>query len=260
MMPARAPIKRPVAPVQPGAMTSLGGIPQPVQPGQIQAPNLPGSPPPPPFNFVPPTLGAAPTATPYADFVAPTGPDPYQFRVDQANKGANRSAAAHGNLLSGGFQVALAKLNQGLASEETQNIYNRAANTYGLNRETNAQNFGQSLGSYQAGTGAQLDAGRLGLSAATAGYDRAYGAQRDALGDQRADASTQAGVLNANSQARDLFDQQMAEYRAQVEAQKAAENARWNAETTRMQGTIPQAAPASLGFAMPQARFGRGRR
>jgi hypothetical protein len=216
---------------QPGAMTNLGGIPMPVQGAPLQGPNLPGTPAPPAFNFNAPTIGAAPTPTPFGAFTAPSGPNPYQFRVDQANQGANRSAAAHGTLLSGGFQTALAKLNQGLASEETQNVYNRALSTYGTNRDTNQQNFGQSLGAYQAGTGATLDAGRLGLAGATAGYDRAYGAQRDAHGDAVQAAQAQTGVINVNNQARDLYEQQMADYRAALERQQM------------------QQQPAPLGFA-----------
>ncbi len=211
-----------------GAMTNLGGIPQPVQPGRIQAPNLPGSPQAPNFNYAPTTVGAAPTPTPFGDF---TAPDPSQvlndpgaqFRMEQANKGANRSAAARGTLLSGGFQTALAKLNQGLASQEYGNIYNRALQSYGANRDTNAQNFGQSLGSYQAGTGAQLDAGRLNLAGQQGAYDRNYGAARDRFGDETAAAIGQTGVINANQQAQDLFAQQMENYRAEVERQRMAD-------------------------------------
>jgi hypothetical protein len=242
---------------QPGAMTNLGGLSQPVQPGQIQAPNLPGSPAPPPFNYTAPTVGPAPVSTPFGAFTAPgagaLNSDPgVQFRLEQANRGANRSAAARGTLLSGGFQTALAKLNQGLASQEYGNLYNRALSTYGANRDTNQQNYGQSLAGYQAGTGAALDAGRLGLAGATAGYDRAYGAQRDTYGDQVNAAQQQTGALNANTQAQSLYAQQMADYRAQVEAQRQADTARQNAETTRMQGTPPPLArlPGQSGLPM----------
>lgn len=179
-------------------MTSLGG--QPIAPTPLQAPHLPTSP-------------QAPTALmPTSPFVAPTGPNPYQFRIDQANRGAERSAAAHGTLLSGGFQAALARLNQNLASEETQNVYDRARDTYALN-----------------------------LSADTAGYDRAYGAARDTFGDQRDAALQQSGVDNANAQSSDIARQQMSDYTAQLEAQKAAAVANQNAQTTAMQGTMPGA-------------------
>lgn len=248
--PSRVPLKKPGLPppmqsVQPGAMTSLGG--QPTAPTPLQAPAPVG--PSPTFQFAPPTLGAAPTAQPFAAF------DPNSARVDQSalnfrlNAGQRvreRSAANRGTLLTGGLQAALEREAQGIASDENQKAYDRALASYNTNRGTAQQNFGNSLASFQADTGAALDASRLGL----AGAQQTYGAQRDALGDARTDASTQAGVLNANSQARDLFEQQMAEYRAQVEAQKQAEMNRWNAETTRMQGTPP----GTLGFA-PRRRL-----
>ena len=228
--PLPMPAQAPDAPLN--AFTNT--IPQPLQPTPMQAPTLPGSPTPPPFNWQAPTVGPAPTATPYGSFTAPAlpgGMDPYQFRVDQANKGAQRSAAAHGTLLSGGFQQALAKLNQGLASEEEQNIYGRARDTYALNRDTNQQNYGQQLAGYQAGTGATLDAGRLGLAGETAGYDRRYGALRDTYNDARDAATTQTNVANANTQSLDAFRQ-------------AVENAR--AASANQQ---PMAPPTPLGFA-----------
>ncbi len=177
--------------------------------------------------------------------------DPYQWRVDQSNKGAQRSAAARGTLLSGGFQTALAKLNQGLASEEADKIYGRARDTYTLNRDTNQQNFGQELAGYNAGTGAALDAGRLNLAGTTSLYDRQYGAQRDAVGDQRQDAATGASVINANSQAQQMFEQQMAQFRAQIDAQRRADNERINAAP---QGMLAPRAPT---YGSPP-RFGRG--
>lgn len=225
-------------------MTNLAG--QPLPPTPVQAPMLPPSPQAPGFQYQPPTIGAAPTATPTAAFAPPTlpgGMDPYQWRVDQANKGAQRSAAARGSLLSGGFQVALAKLNQGLASEEADKIYGRSLSAYTANRDTNAQNFGQNLASYNAGTGAALDAGRLNLAGTTAGYDRTYGAARDAYHDATGEALTNTGVINANNQAGDVYRQQTEDYRAFVEAQKAADVARQNAETTRMQGAMPVRRP-----------------
>jgi len=230
--PLQMPAQAPDAPLN--AFTNT--IPQPMQPTPLQAPTLPASPTAPPFNWQAPTIGPAPTATPYGDFHAPDptqmAADPYyQFRLDQANKGAQRSAASHGTLLSGGFQQALAKLNQGLASEEGDKIYGRALQTYGTNRDTNQQNYGQSLAGYQAGTGAALDAGRLGLSGETAGYDRRYGALRDTYNDARDAATTQTNVANANTQSLDAFRQ-------------AVENAR--AASANQQ---PMAPPTPLGFA-----------
>lgn len=78
-------------------------------------------------------------ATTLADLMAPGGAlmknftlqdmqqnDPgYQFRIDQANKMAQQSAAARGGALGGGALQGLAQLNQNLASSEMQNAFNR---------------------------------------------------------------------------------------------------------------------------------------
>lgn len=213
---------------------ALGALqPQPLRPTPLQAPQLPASPQAPGFTFAPPTLGPAPTATPYGTFTAPNPSqvlsDPAaQFRIDQANKGANRSAAAHGTLLSGGFQQALAKLNQGLASEEYDKIFGRSLTAYNTNRDTNQQNFGQSLASYGAGTGATLDSARLGLQGAEAGYDRQYGSLRDAYHDARDNALAQNDTINANAAAEDAYGRQMEAYRASLARQQS------------LAGTLPQ--------------------
>lgn len=226
------------------ALTNLGA--PPVAPAPIQAPYLPPSPQAPPITFTPPTIGPAPTATPTGTF---TAPDPTQlsaagqFRLNQGMQARQRSAAARGTLLSGGFQQALERYAQGVASDEYGNDYNRALATYGANRDTNQQNFGQNLASYTAGTGAALDAGRLGLAGTTAVYDRAYGAQRDATQDTREDARTQSNVLNANQQAQDIYAQMMEDYRAQLDAQRAADVRRQNEDTTRMTGTLAPRRP-----------------
>lgn len=49
----------------------------------------------------------------------------YRFRVEQANKGYERSALARGNLFSGNFATGLADINQGLASQGYGDYYNR---------------------------------------------------------------------------------------------------------------------------------------
>jgi len=56
------------------------------------------------------------------DFQADPG---YQFRLEQGQKGIESSAAARGGLLSGAAAKALTKYNQGFASNEYQNAYNR---------------------------------------------------------------------------------------------------------------------------------------
>ena len=49
----------------------------------------------------------------------------YQFRMDEASKALERSSAARGGLTSGRFMKELMRQNQGMASEEYNNAYNR---------------------------------------------------------------------------------------------------------------------------------------
>jgi hypothetical protein len=164
--------------------------------------------------------------------------DPYfQFRLNKSLTGIERRAASRGTLLSGGLQGRLVEEAGNMASAEGDKIYGRALNDYTTNRDTNQQNYGQALSGYSAGTGAALDAGRLNLAGTTAGYDRTYQAGRDAYGDARDAAVTQTGVINANQQAQSLYEQMMSEYRASLDAQRAADVARQNAQTTRNTGT-----------------------
>ena len=140
-----------------------------------------------------------PAPTPTGAFQAPvpgTLSAAGQFRLDQGAQARERSAAARGSLLSGGFQQELNRFAQGVASDEYDNDYRRALSTYETNRGTNQQNYGQSL----AG----------------------YGANRDAFNDARGVATEQAGVINANAQAEDAYAQQMADYRASLEREGMA--------------------------------------
>jgi hypothetical protein len=179
-------------------MTNLA---QPVQPRPLVAPNLPPSP-----------TAPSPTATP--GFQAPDpsrmAQDPYyQARLNATLQGSQRSAAAHGSLLSGGFQVSLGRKLGELASAEGDKIYGRALNDYTTNRDTNAQNYGQSL----AG----------------------FGAQRSVYGDARDAALQQADVTNANGSAQDAYGQQMADYNAWLDEQRAEDARRQNEATSAMQ-------------------------
>lgn len=57
-----------------------------------------------------------------ADFQADPG---YQFRLNEATKGADRAMAARGLTNSGTALRELSRVNQGMASDEFQNAYNR---------------------------------------------------------------------------------------------------------------------------------------
>jgi hypothetical protein len=138
-----------------------------------------------------PPLTQAPTAQPVVR-VSGAG-TPRRWRaIPACSSGCNRlicwsraeRRAARGTLLSGGFQTELAKLNQGLASQEYGNLYDRALRTYDTNRETTGQNFGQSLASWRR--------------SATSTETRAIAAMQQG-GD----------TLNANSGADDAYARQM---------------------------------------------------
>lgn len=58
----------------------------------------------------------------------------YQFQLQQGMKALQNSRAAMGGLQSGGTVKSLMDFNQGLAGTSYQNAYNRAANTFQMNR------------------------------------------------------------------------------------------------------------------------------
>lgn len=148
--------------------------------GMATPPPVPVAPnPTPPYTAPSPQTftGTAPKPTPYGDFA---GLDPatfahspdYQYLVDSQQKALQRGAAARGTLLTGGFQKELQKNAAGLAAGDYGNQFDRELKTYTTNRDTNAQNFGQSMDAYQgslagfgANTNAALGYGHLGLDA-----------------------------------------------------------------------------------------------
>lgn len=98
-------------------------------------------------SLVNPNLGAFGSLNQGWDqtFQAPTNVteqnDPgYQFRLQQGQQALERSAAAKGNLLTGGTAKDLTDYAQGAASNEYQNVYNRALEGYQTNYNTFANN------------------------------------------------------------------------------------------------------------------------
>jgi hypothetical protein len=89
-----------------------------------------------------------------ADFVADPG---YQFRLDQGMRGVNASLAAKGGLLSGAAVKAAANYNQGFASNEFGQAYNRfvnnQSNTY--NKLAGVAGTGQTANSLVGSLGQQ---------------------------------------------------------------------------------------------------------
>lgn len=103
-------------------------------------------------TFVPPVSGPlpeppsfTPPAPSYAPFVAPafTPPSPesvyadpsYAFRLGQGLQALEHSAAARGTLLTGATGRALQEYGQQFASQEYQNIFNRALQAFQTNLE-----------------------------------------------------------------------------------------------------------------------------
>lgn len=102
-----------------------------------------------PDPFVTPAYSDAPgyTAPKYQQqvFKAPTWQDVesdpgYQFRLREGAGALQASAAARGMLGTGTFARDITGFGQDLASQEYQNVYNRAANTFGVN--TDERRFG----------------------------------------------------------------------------------------------------------------------
>lgn len=129
----------------------------------------------------------------------------YQARLQMGQQALERSAAARGNLLTGGTAKALERYGQNYASNEYGNVYNRALNTYQTNYNTfqqNAANLYNRLAGI-AGTG-QVSAGQLagaGQSAANniGSIDMNLGQQlgNDANIAGGARASGYAGIANS---------------------------------------------------------------
>jgi hypothetical protein len=153
----------------------------------------------------------------------------YQFRMDQASKALQASAAARGGALGGGALQSLANLNQNLASSEMQNAFNRfqaqqqdryqrlyglagmgqqAAGTSGanlLNAAQQAGNWGvnaaQQAGNW--GVNAAQQAGNWGLQGAEYGGNAQQQAAQlmaqNALGTQRSIADLMTGGAAAQA-------------------------------------------------------------
>lgn len=111
-----------------------------------------------------------------ADFQADPG---YQFRLDQGQQALERSAAAKGGLLSGGFSKDLTNYSQGVAAQEYGNAYDRynanndrtynrlaaisgTGQTASNNVGAAAQNYGNNASSNIIGAGNATASGIIG--------------------------------------------------------------------------------------------------
>ena len=119
-----------------------------------------------------------PLATEYTPFgMQQFQADPgYAFRLSEGQKALERSAAARGNLLSGGTGKALARYGQEMGSQEYMNAFNRyqAERQARLNPLQSLAGVGQTSTQQLAGQAGQLGAG-LAESIGAAGQARASG-------------------------------------------------------------------------------------
>lgn len=90
----------------------------------------------------------------------------YQFRLDQGMQAQDRGAAARGGLYSGGHQADLANFNQGLASQEYGNYYQRLMGLAGLgqNSAVGAGQMGQQNANAISGLYGQIGNAQAGAA------------------------------------------------------------------------------------------------
>jgi hypothetical protein len=105
---------------------------------------------------------------PGGQFTAPTAAEAqatpgFQFTLQQGLNALNNSAAAQGNLLSGGQLAAQQQYGQGLASNTYQQSFNNALSTYGTNYNTWQQQQANKFNRLASVAGlGQTTAGQLG--------------------------------------------------------------------------------------------------
>jgi hypothetical protein len=123
-----------------------------------------------------------------------------QFRQDQALKALDRSAAAHGNLLSGGALKGIIDYSQNAASQEYQNAYNRYNNdqTSKFNKYAALAGIGQTATNMSGQLGAQA-AGQMGEYGLQAGNANAAGILGQAAGYNNGLTSLGSAVNNYSS-------------------------------------------------------------
>jgi len=146
-----------------------------------------------PASLVNPSLGAPGSLlTPFTapDSVTEQNDPGYKFRLQQGQQALENSAAARGGLLSGGTAKALADWSQQDASNEYQNVYNRAFNTF----ETNQTNTWNRLAA-MAGLGQEANTQLLGAGNSVLG---ATGGTTASIGSQVGQNINNAGAARAS--------------------------------------------------------------
>lgn len=108
-----------------------------------------------------------------ADFNKDPG---YQFRLSEGQRGVEAGASARGGILSGAALKGLDRYNQGFASNEYENAYNRfnTNNTTRFNRLASIAGLGQTSAA-QTGAAGTAAAGQIGSAYIGAGNAQAAG-------------------------------------------------------------------------------------
>lgn len=126
-----------------------------------------------------------------ADFQSDPG---YEFRMNEGQKGLERSAAARGGLMSGGAMKDMARFSQGQASQEYQAAFDR----FQTNRSSKLNPLLSLSGSGQVAAGTAGAAGQNFASGASSALGQ-YGATTsgNAIGSANARASGYVNTANA---------------------------------------------------------------
>jgi hypothetical protein len=214
----------------------------------------------PPVQSVGTFTGRAPSPSPYGAFSAPdpanyTHDPGFQANLDLQQKSIQRAGAARGSLLSGGLLNRLQANASGLAAQDYGNQFQRALAAYNANRDTQAQNFGQSmqefqgnLGAFGANTTATMGNNRFELDRQQTQYDQgrqgAIDTQANAQGQATTNAINQANAQQASDAS---FAAQAEAARRQNEAYTAATSNHTQAApiggTIARPGPVPRALP-----------------
>jgi len=155
-------------------------------PGQIpgfgQAPNA----------YVPPNVSLptyqAPTVPTFDKFVAPTAEEAAnapgtQFALQQAQLGSERSAAAKGSLLGGGFQKELGTYLENVASGLYGNTFNQKLTGTGFNNQTAQTGFQDASSNAQNAYAAGVQNFNLANQTAQNAYGTNYQTSHNAAND-----------------------------------------------------------------------------
>lgn len=128
----------------------------------------------------------------------------FQARLSTALRGMQASAANRGTLLTGGFQKALARENQQIASDEFDKLYNRAQGEYAQNYNIFENNQAKRYNRLASISGVgQVAANNLG--AARTNYGNSQSSLYGEVGNVNA-AGTAAGSNNLNNALNRLSD------------------------------------------------------